>query len=76
MSETTEKKKPVCPRCDRGTVYFRTDGSYRCTGCGYDSKNPPKYICGGCIGWDKCKSPVRGGLVTSCKDFNDGVNQG
>lgn len=39
MSEN-DKVKPTCPRCGKGTVYFRTDGSKRCTGCGYDSRYP------------------------------------
>jgi len=30
-------EKPVCKKCGRKTVYFRKNGTVRCTACGYDS---------------------------------------
>jgi uncharacterized Zn finger protein (UPF0148 family) len=34
----TDTTKPTCPKCGRKTIYFRKDGSVRCTACGYDGK--------------------------------------
>jgi uncharacterized Zn finger protein (UPF0148 family) len=36
------EKIPVCPKCGRKTIYFRKDGSIRCTACGYDEKGKEK----------------------------------
>jgi len=36
--DSEETVKPICARCKRKSIYFRKDGSYTCTVCGYDSK--------------------------------------
>jgi len=33
-----KEKRPVCPRCESGTVYVRKDMSLVCRRCGYDSR--------------------------------------
>ena len=36
--ESHVEEKPVCPHCGRKSIYFRKDGSVRCTACGYEGE--------------------------------------
>jgi uncharacterized Zn finger protein (UPF0148 family) len=38
VMELANKGIPVCPQCERKTIYFRKDGSVRCRACGYDGE--------------------------------------
>ncbi len=40
----TENIRPICPRCQSGSVYVRRDDTIRCRRCGYDSKLPVKLV--------------------------------